>query len=237
MVTTAKVLSDQRKSALITGISLIIMAIAAGFSYGLVHSSLLVQGDASATLQNIVSQNNLFKAEIFGWLIVVIADIVVAWSIYIFLKPLNKNLSLLGAWFRLVYSSILGIAVMNLILVLVLTNNTTLFATDQLPALVTLFLEAFDSIWSLGLIVFGGHLLIIGWITLQSNSIPKWISLLLLLAAISYIAVHFCKSFFPQFNEFNAILESVLTLPMTVGELGFGLWLLFRGGRVLSRKV
>jgi len=149
MVTSGKVLSDLRKSALTAGISLIIMALAAFFSYGYVHESLLVQGDARATLQNVISQNMLFKAEIFGWIIILICDIVVAWSFYIFLKPMNRNLSLLGAWLRLTYATILGIAIMNLMFVLLLSNHTvdlSLLTTEQLQVQVMLYLKAFDSI-------------------------------------------------------------------------------------------
>lgn len=238
MVTLGKVLSDLRKSALTAGISLIIMALAAFFSYGYVHGSLMLQGDASATLQNIISQNMLFKAEIFGWIIILICDIVVAWSFYIFLKPINRNLSLLGAWLRLTYATILGIAIMNLIFVLLLSNNTvdlSLLTTEQLQVQVMLYLKAFDSIWSIGLIVFGGHLLIVGWVALKSDSVPKLISILLLIASIGYIVIHLYNTFRPQDHEIITILEFVFTVPMIVGELGFGLWLLFRGGKVTAK--
>lgn len=238
MVTSGKVLSDLRKSALTAGISLIIMALAAFFSYGYVHESLMLQGDASATLQNIISQNMLFKAEIFGWIIILICDIVVAWSFYIFLKPINRNLSLLGAWLRLTYATILGIAIMNLIFVLLLSNNTvdlSLLTTEQLQVQVMLYLKAFDSIWSIGLIVFGGHLLIVGWVALKSDSVPKLISILLLIASIGYIVIHLYNTFRPQDHGIITILEFVFTVPMIVGELGFGLWLLFRGGKVTAK--
>ncbi|WP_286169650.1 DUF4386 family protein [Halocella sp. SP3-1] len=44
-----------------------------------------------------------------------ILDIVVAWGLYILLKPVNKNISLLSTWFRLVYAAIF---------VFVLTENS-----------------------------------------------------------------------------------------------------------------
>lgn len=62
MTTLVKEQSYQRKSALIAGTSLIIMALAAFFSYGFVHRSLVVQGDASATFHKIKSSTMLFKA-------------------------------------------------------------------------------------------------------------------------------------------------------------------------------
>lgn len=224
--------SYQRKSALIAGISLIIMTLAAFFSYGFVHGSLVVQGDAGATFTNIQSSNMLFKAEILGWVIILITDIVVAWAFYIFLKPINKNLSLLGAWLRLTYATILSIAILNLIFVSLLSKNTALFNIDQLQAHTMLFLEAFESIWSIGLIIFGGHLMIVGYLAFQSDKIPKVISILLLLASIGYIVINLCNTLLSQYDAVISILKIVFTIPMIAGELGFGIWLLIRGGKV-----
>lgn len=238
MADLVKELSDQRKCALTAGISLIIMALAALFSYGFVHESLVVQGDAKSTLNNIMSSTMLFKAEIFGWLIILICDIVVAWALYIYLKPIQKSLSLLGAWLRLTYATILGIALLNLIVVLLLSTNAdylSLFTTDQLQAHVMLSLDAFDSIWSIGLIIFGGHLLIVGYLAFRSGSIPTVISILLLVASIGYIVIHLCNTFFSPYDRLITILEYVFTVPMIVGELGFGIWLLFKGGKAPRR--
>ncbi|MGG0274922.1 DUF4386 domain-containing protein [Bacillus rhizoplanae] len=235
MAITVKERSDQRKSALTAGTSLIIMTLVSFFSYGFVHAILVVKGDASATFHNIMASNILFKAEIFGWIIILISDIVVAWAFYIFLKPIHKNLSLLGAWLRLTYATILGIAILNLIFALLLTKNKdylSLFTTDQLQAQMMLFLDAFESIWSIGLIIFGGHLMIVGYLAFKSDSIPKVISILLLLASIGYIIIHLCNTFLPEYDEVISILNFVFTVPMIVGELGFGIWLLLRGEKV-----
>lgn len=205
------------------------MAAVAGFSYGYVHSSLVIPGDISTTSHNIASSIMLFKAEIIGWVVILILDVIVAWSFYIFLKPLDRELALFASWLRLTYAAILGIAILNLIYVLLLSNNAVV--TDQLQENVAFYLEAFEMIWSVGLIVFGVHLLVVGWIALYSNSIPKTISILLVLAAIGYIGIHLCKTLLIEQNIITTI-ELILNIPMIVGELGFGLWLLFKGGRV-----
>ncbi|NQX70382.1 DUF4386 domain-containing protein [Paenibacillus alba] len=238
MTTSVKNGSYQRKSALIAGTSLIIMAIASFFSYGFVHETLVVQGDPIATFNNITSSNNLFKAEILGWVIILICDIVVAWAFYIFLKPIHQSLSLLGAWLRLTYSTILGIAIMNLIFVLLLSRHTTYlssFKIEQMQSLMMLFLEAFESIWSIGLIVFGWHLLIVGYVVFKSGSIPKVIGIGLLLASIGYMVIHLSKTFLSQYDAAIAILNLVFMIPMIIGELGFGIWLLLRGGKLPKR--
>jgi hypothetical protein len=237
MVTLGKAILYQRKCALIAGVSIFVLAVAAFVSYSFIHGKLFVADDPQTTYQNVISHHLLFNLEIFGWIIVMICDIVVSWSFYIFLKPINQNLSLLAAWFRLTYAAILGIAIMNLLFVLLLSNNAddvSFFSTEQLQMQVWLYLNAFNSIWSIGLIVFGGHLLIIGWLAFKSNVVPKLISILLFIAAIGYIVIHLCKSILPQFVEMIMILELVFSIPMIAGEFGFGLWLLFRGGKVSS---
>ncbi|MBW5446124.1 DUF4386 family protein [Cohnella sp. CFH 77786] len=227
---------DTRKTALTAGISLLIMALAAFFSYGFAHGNLVVQGDGHATFDNIRSSGVLFKAEILGWLIILICDIVVAWALYLFLKPIHPSLSLLGAWLRLIYAVILAMALLNLIMVSLLSDGKAfvapVFAISQIQAQAMLFLETFESAWSMGLIFFGGHLLIVGYLAIKSNGIPKVIGILLLMAAIGYMAIHLCKTLLPEYSGLIRILEAVFMAPMIAGELGFGLWLLFRGKKV-----
>src|SRR5690606_21747813 len=74
---------------------------------------------------------------------------------------------------------------------------------NQLQSFVMLFLKAFHIIWSIGLIIFGLHLMIVGYLTFKSDNVPKLISILLLIASISYIIIHFNYTFLPQLNGVN----------------------------------
>ncbi|MFC0214993.1 DUF4386 domain-containing protein [Paenibacillus chartarius] len=224
---------NEKTAARTAGLALILMTLAASFSYGYVHGSLVVPGEAQATLQRLTASSMLFRAEIFGWLLILILDIVVAWAFYLFLKPIHHGLSLLAAWLRLSYASILGIAIMCLIMVSLLTNGSSaaasLFAAGrQLPGLAMLFLKAFESVWSVGLIVFGGHLLLVGCLALRSPAIPRIIGILLLAAGAGYVAVHLGRAFAPEYAALVTMLEYGFMLPMIAGELGFALWLLFK---------
>lgn len=210
------------------------MALVAAFSYGYAHSALFTQGDANATLQNLMTHQNLFRAELAGWIIILILDIIVAWSCYLFLKPVNQPLSLLGAWLRLVYTAILGTAVMNLIFVQLLTSSTEYsqgYTSAQLGVQILLHLKAFDAMWSVGLIIFGGHLLVLGILALRAVIVPGWIAVLLLIAAAGYILTHVCKFLLPEYEGIGEIVENVFIIPMSAGELGFALWMLFKGGK------
>lgn len=224
---------SQRRAAIIAGIAMLVMAGCAAFSVGFVNGSLIVKDDAGATANNILNSLALFRGGVFGWLVILVSDIIVSWALYCFLKQVDNGVALLGAWLRLIYCAILGAMILNLVYIPLLLSRSYASAVqpDQLNAQVMLFLNAFNSMWSLGLIVFGLHLLIIGRIVLKSGFIPKILGILLLIAALSYVIVHMLHGFFPRFEQTTVILENVLSLPMALGELAFGIWLLIKGGR------
>ncbi|MEC0123247.1 DUF4386 domain-containing protein [Paenibacillus pabuli] len=239
MTTSIQEYSYERKAAVTAGITLIIMALAAFFSYSFIHGKLVVPGDARSTFNHITASYGLFKAEILGWIIILISDVVVSWALYVFLKPVHKYLSLLGACLRLAYSSILGVAILILLIVMLLSGHSSdyqpLLPIEQAQALMMLCLELFERIWSVGLIVFGAHLLIVGYVALQANRIPKAISILVLLAAVGYIIIHLCKTFLSQYDGLITVLQVVFTIPMVAGELGLGIWMLLQGGKQSPR--
>lgn len=225
--------NGQRSYALAAGTSLLAMALVALFSYGYVHGSIVEQGDAVATYGNLVSLGERFKAGIVGWIVILVSDIVAAWALYRFFKPIHSALSLLCAWLRLVYAAILGIAIADLVWAMLLAGGSSHAASlgaELSRALAMLALDAFDAVWSIGLIVFGGHLLLVGLLALRSPGIPRAFGWLLLLGGAGYIAVHLNRAFWPEAERLASLLDYAFIVPMTAGELGFGLWLLMRGG-------
>ncbi|MEZ4772485.1 MAG: DUF4386 domain-containing protein [Bacteroidia bacterium] len=224
---------SQRKTAIIAGVSLVVMAITAGFAFGFVFQGLVVPEDAETTAQNIRASLSLFRAGIFGWLIVLILDILVAWALYQFLKTINQSISLLTAWLRLVYVVFLGAGLLNFVFVLLLTrgeNYLQVFDTGQQNSMILMFVNGFSGIWSLGLIVFGLHLLGLGYLALRSGFIPRFLGILLVIAGGSYLIVHLGFLLLPAYAGVKTA-EMILSLPMAVGELGFAIWLLIRGGK------
>ena len=214
-----------RKAALVAGWGLLIMTIFAVFAIYFVFQNLIVPGDATTTANNIMASEMLFRIGICSILIVLICDVVVAWALYVFLKQVNKSLSLLAAWLRLVYAAMLGIGLLNLVIVLILlsgANYLAVFETDQLHAQVLLFLNAFNDVWALGLIVFGFHLVTLGYLVFKSNYIPKVLGVLLILAGFSYLIDYFGKFLFPNFDV-------PISMVLGWGELIFMFWLLFKG--------
>jgi hypothetical protein len=216
-----------RKAALIAGFGLLIMTIFYVFADFFIFQKLIVPGDATTTANNIMANDLLFRTGICCILIVLICDIVVAWSLYIFLKQVNKSLSLLTAWFRLMYAAVLGMAMLNFVVVLILLSGAdylAVFETSQLHAKVLLFLNAFYDIWALGLIVFGFHLVALGYLAFRSDYIPNILGIVLITAGLGYLIDYFSKILFTNIN---------LEISMVVGwgELIFMFWLLYKGGK------
>ncbi len=210
------------KFAIIAGASLLLMAITAGFSFGYAHSQLVQLGDANTTLQNLMQSKGLFQAEILGWCLILILDITVSWALYRFFKSVNKSISALTAWIRIIYSIILGMAIGQLMNICKLLEETS----EVNAQIVMEHIQSFDNIWTLGLIVFGFHLIGLGYLALKSR-LRFW-GILLIIAGFSYSLVCILKQF-QSLESLATNLEMILSIPMTVGELGFAVWLLIRG--------
>lgn len=225
---------SMRRAAIVTGVSLLVMAAGTVFATDIVLGRLVVQGDAAATTSNIRASETLFRAGIFSWLIVLICDVLAAWGLYIFLKPVNRSLSLLMVWFRLVYAAMLGAALFNLLHILLIISPDHLLAapgTGQLQAQVMLRLSAFSDTWGIGLVVFGFHILVLGYLAFKAGYIPKFFGVVMMIAFFGYLTTNSADLLIPGHENLKAIVEWVFLAPMVIGELGLALWLLIRGGK------
>ena len=224
---------SQRHAALVAGFSIVMMAVLAGYAYGYILQGLIVPDNPTLTANNIKSSITLFRVGICSFLVIVICDVLVAWGLHIFLKQVNENLSLLSAWFRLVYSGIFGVALLNFMFIVLLLNDAnylSVFEVNQLNALITLFLKGFHNIWSIGLVIFGCHLYVLGYLVFKSEHIPKIFGVLLIIASLCYIISNFANLLMTNYEKYKPTVELFISIPMIVGEFGFGLWLLFKGG-------
>ncbi|MBA2176029.1 DUF4386 domain-containing protein [Halobacillus locisalis] len=219
--------ASKRSAALVAGISLLIMTLAAFFSYGYVHSTLVIPDDAAATFENIQDSLALFRLGIAGWVVIIAADLLVSWAFYTFFKTVDVRLAQVVGGLRLLYTLILSIAVFQL------AGAAVMRSASEVMAAIT----SFEVIWSFGLIVFGVHLVMTGIVASKAGDIPRLWSVLLVAGGAGYMVVHALYRFLPQFDSATAILEAILMLPMMAGELGFGVWLLVKALQVKKAAV
>lgn len=217
-----------RAAALIAGLAILMMTFAAPYAEIYVYPKLVVQGNAAETAGNIMANRQLFVSCIFGYLVTFLCDIVAAWALFILFKPVHATISLLTAWFRLVYTVIALVALLHLVTLLNLLGGAGGPATGEpgpLYAQVALSLSAFRSGWSFGILFFGIHLCLLGFLVLRSSYIPAILGSLLIISGLGYLVSTVGPFLFPGVNLHYAVYTFY-------GELIFMLWLLIRGYRI-----
>ena len=211
-------------------------ALVAGFTYLLnpapyaeyVYPKLVVSGSIEQTSLNISAHGGLFLAAAFCYLISFIGDIVLAWSLYVLLKPVNKSLSLLTACFQLVYAAVAISSTLTLFTVFRLLNTPeylSVFGAGPLRAQIDLLLHSFRYGWSISLVLFGIHLILLGYLVFNSKYIPWIIGILLVIDGLGWVIDSVSPYLFP-----NASL-GFITITF-FGELVFMFWLLIRGWKI-----
>jgi hypothetical protein len=222
--------ASQRTGAIAAGIGLLITLIGVAF-VELTTNSLIVPGDAGTTARNIMASEELFRAGILGWALMILGDMVRAWGLYVFFKPVNKSLALLSAWFMLVHDAIFAASLAFLFFGSVLLSGTDPFTSFE-PVLAQvlgmLALAGFDYGFHMGLFFFSFHLGTVGYLAYKSGYVPKILGILLLASFLSYLIDSIAFLFLPIYPE---TLNQVLMVPEIIGEMAIVVWLVFRGGK------
>ncbi len=219
-----------RQAALIAGIAYLV-----GFVFSLGNwrrERLVVRGDASATASNIVASESRFRVGIATWVVVLVADVVVAWALYFFLKPVSESLSLLTAWLRLVYVAVAAVTVINLLSVPELlrsADDSEGFQPDQRNAQAMLFLRSYDFGLNVAFVFFGLHILGLGYLIVRSDYIPTVLGVLLIIASVAYVIDSFACFLSSSYGN-NEAHSLVFAVPAIISELSLTVWLVVWGG-------
>ena len=172
-------LESRRQMAIVSGITLLLMAIVAGIGFGYAFNSFYSYDSPKITLAKLQDMPAQLDLLIYAFVAVLILDILVSFSFYFFFKNNRPKLSLTTCIIRLIYSIILGYSILQLFQLkgLLIQGELDLDGLD--------YLESFLNTWSMGLIVFGIHLTMLGILFLQTGDTPKWTSVLMIFAGIS----------------------------------------------------
>lgn len=204
------------------------LAIYANFT---ILGPLIEAGDPAATAANIARDEGLFRRGVACFLAVLIFDVFVAWSLYLLMKPVSASLSLLSAIFHLVYTTAHVGVVLNLVNALRIADSPQIYASfspEQLQALSYHFLAAHQGGFTITLIFFGVHLLVLGYLIIRSTFLPSLVGLIVAVAGAGYVIDAFAPLLFPSYAE-AGLSTYVVILPALVGEGALTLWLLIRG--------
>jgi hypothetical protein len=193
---------------------------------------LVIAGDAAATAANFSSHELYFRLGIAGWLAVIVCDTIVAWALYILLKPINNGISLLAACFRFIFVSIFAGSFVNHFSVLQLFNKAhslAAFDINQLNAQAMHFLNAFNYGTHISFLFFGVHIFLIGYLILKSDFIPKILGVLLTIASIGYTIDSFGNFISAAYASNEMAFMIIVGIPAIISEFSLTVWLLYKG--------
>ena len=223
-----------RRAAIIAGTSYVVLFAVAIFANFFMREGLIVSGDAEATATNIAESETLFRSGLIGFLAIFLLDVIIAWALYIVFQSASRTLSQLAAWFRLVYTVLLGVAIVFFFQALQLLDDTDALASfdqSQLQAQALVSLETFNSAWLIGLAAFGVHLIVLGSLIVANRMAPRALGLLLITAGGAYILDTVLHGLLNDYAEYETLLTTIVAVPSVIAEGWFGLWLLLRAGR------
>lgn len=228
MKTTVRELSPSTL-ARIAGVLYLVIAVAAAVAHMVIPGQFIVPDDAAATVANIAANDMMFRlGTVGGELIILLSEVVLSVVLYVLLKPVNKTLSLVAAVSRLAMTTIHGLNLLNYYFVLQLVDGgpvAAAFAPEQGQALVTLFLDAHSTGFTLGIAFLVLHVFTLGYLIVQSGYFPKVLGYLFIAAGFGYLFDTIGLLLVPGY----ATTPTLVALVITVAEIAFPIWLLVKG--------
>ena len=223
-----------RHASLFAGTGYIVLFALAFFANFFVRESMVISGDAAATAANIAGSQILFRSGMISFLIIFLLDVPIAWALYILFRRVHKDLSLLSAWFRILYTVFLGVALIFFFQALQYLGGAefiNVYNTGQLNVSALLALETFNTAWLIGLAAFGLHLIMQGSLILKSKIINKYLGWVLIISGFSYFIDTAAHTLLTNYNNYAGILTLFVAVPSVLAEGWFGIWLIVKGGK------
>jgi Domain of unknown function (DUF4386) len=224
------------KAARIAGTVYLSMVFTAPFSLIYVPSKLIVRGNATATADNILTHETMFRLSILGDLLGQVIFICLAIALYRLLRDVNKTWAWLMVSFVLVSAAVGFLNALNNIAALILFRGEDFLAVFDKPhrdALAMLFLRLHSHGQFIDEIFWGLWLFPFGLLVFRSGFLPRFIGAWLMINCFGYLALSVTALFFrPYYDRAFIFLQ-----PLLLGELAIMLWLLIKGAKVQQSSV
>lgn len=225
---------SKRKVALTAAFGLLAMAVLAPIAQFGVLATLIVPTDATATATNIAGSLGAYGGAVAAFFAVAILDVIVAFALYVLLRPVNRSLAAVVAGLRVVYAAVFAVALLNLWNVVQLLGSSVAAAPSaEVTSQVTSSIASFNNVWDIGLAIIGLHLVGLGGLLLRAASFGRVIGALVVIAGFGYVVDSFGRLILADYS----LTLSLLTF---VGEALLIVWLFrlaIRGSRATASSA
>ncbi len=215
-----------QRYARIAGVLFLVSLVAGGFGEAYAPSRLIVAADAAATAANIKNFDFLYRLGFASFLIESLCDITLVVILYALLKPVNKHLSLLAAFFGLVGTALFAFAELFYFAPLLIMRGSDYlktFAPDQLYTLVLLSMKFYGFAGMIFTAYYGMSWIVRAYLIFRSGYLPKFLGVLMAIGGIGFVVRNFALILAPSYAS------DLLLVLMFPGGLVLTGWLLAKG--------
>lgn len=221
-------MSATRNPGRVAGVLYLLLAIPAPFGLMYVPGRLIVRGDATATANNILSSQTLFRLGILSELVATTIFIFLGLALYRLLEGVSRRQAALMVLLVLVQVPMSFLNVVNELAALKILSGAdflSVFDKPQLDALVLLFVQLHGQGIIVTQIFWGLWLFPFGALVFRSGFIPRILGVWLIINGVAYVSISLTGLLWPQHQGtvFN------FAFPVLVGEMAIMLWLLIKG--------
>ena len=223
-------MNSTKKTARIAGMLYLVNAVTGFFGIIYVPGRLIVSGNATATANNILASERLFRLGIASELICAVEFVFLFWILYRLLGGVNKTHASLMVILGLVFVPIMVVNTLTEVGALMLLHSAdflSVFDKRQLNAMAMLFLDLHRYGYVVGWI-FGLFHFHFGVLVFRSGFLPRILGVLLIGACFGYLADSLTPLLLPAYAN---IVSQIASIPLTLGEPPIILWLLIMGAK------
>jgi hypothetical protein len=193
-------------------------------------------GTASQVYQAMMTNEGSFRLGLVVALTSGFLFLMVAWGLYVLLRPVNRDLALLFLLLNAVGVAIQGASMLSLISAMLQgdsASNMQAYSATQLEGLAYLSINVYKLGFVTAQLFFATWLFPLGYLVYKSGFLPRFLGVLLLLDGIA-VMVWFLQALL--LPDYPAIRYPGLALSFAA-ELGLALWLLIKGVKVIDSEA
>jgi hypothetical protein len=174
-------------------------------------------GDSQTIINRILSNEFFFRIGFVLGLFSALFFLLTAWLLYMFLKPVNKNIALLFLLLNICGVSIHSLSILNLIAgMIILQENLTQ---------AILFIDLYKNGFNISQIFYGAWVFPLGYLIYKSKFIPKILGIFLMIDCFA-ILTYFLQFFlFPEYKIIAYICYAI----SAISEFSLTFWLIIKG--------
>src|ERR1051326_4527545 len=205
------------------GILFLLSLIGGGFGEGYLPSKIIVANDPAATAANIKAFTFLFRLGFAGFLLESLCDTALSLNFYVLLKPVNKHLSLLAAFFGLMATATFAVTELFYIMALYWLGDAPFLKTfppEHLQAMAYISLKYYTYGGAVFTAYYGVAWIVRSYLIFRSGYLPKIIGILMAIGGFGFVAKNFLLVLAP------AYASDVLLMLLFPGGLLLMVWLL-----------